>query len=276
MKTIWFERNKIGELLLATRTSIYWKHGIAKMNLLKFFGELLFLGIFLSIACNNYFIAEMYAMNDGWFTTNEILRKLWVLVFAHMMAFEFWIRFQLPFFAFTFLIVNLNVKRELNVMPGNFEHGLEIFGSVRDKIHVVNMYFENQLLAYFIIAVSFYCGIPEVVKNTTYTNFSWFFAFDVMLDFSGWIIAAEYSHLIQNTFLNFLWEQRNNADRTMTKLYSKLACENYDTLQNISKIEKRVERLQLINEFQFEHLTISCRFFRVTYGFISSVSFTCL
>lgn len=262
IKQVWFERAQILKVLLVTRVAFSGCQRKIYGNILRIVmkvAPVLFLGM---IFYSNYF------SDDGYFNDNTVLRYAWKLLKAHAITANISVRLHVLSMMVSLLLLYLNVHQELDLSQGNMQRGLKMFRLLRWKMDVINDFFGNQLLAWYIVVVAFYCKVPDMVMSPSFSDTLGIIFIYMANDSIGWIIAAEYYHLVQQTFLRWLWSANYNNSPFLTEHWQRRAI----VLEFVEPTKENLDLGTMKAEFQFEYLALSTRFFRVTYGFLGAVS----
>lgn len=171
-----------------------------------------------------------------------------------------------------------NLKQNLTLSVAN-GYGIVGYQKFKTNVSLINDFFEDQLLAYYLMVIGLYCQIPEAVLGNFFRETKLVLLFYMIVDAVVWGIAAEFHNSVQRTILQ---RHESNYCRTVAipfccqgtkiNLIDLKSTAIYDMQQDIRQIRQQMDSLKIKSEFYFEPVALSCRVFKVTYGFLSAVS----
>lgn len=256
IKQVWFSRVQISEVLSLTRIEL---PGIKRrIYTILVFTEKIGLVVALVMLFYANCLSELNFGTDGYVKNNTSLRYSWIILKAYAITAIMSVRLQVLSMIVALLLLYLNLNHELDHINCNIKRGTEIFRLLRWKMDIINEYFVNQILAWYLVVVAFYCKVPEIVMSPLFTQSKLFMFVYMTCDSIGWLTAAEYYHLVQKTFLRWLWNHDYNYSgyRSREKV-----------IEMIQPTNESVDEGTVKAEFHLEYLALSTRFFRVTWIF---------
>ncbi len=277
IKSVWFERSKIACLLIVTRIPepnilsgfIKFKNIIC---IIKFTSVLTFICLMFGDYSSTKQIFGVHSSNS------KYLDICITAITSHVLNFTLMSRSQLIIIIYSLMTIKQNIKKELIHCGGNIYKAIEIYRNLKDRMDLINSFLGNHIFAYNLVVVGFYCGVPAAIMSNHVFHIPITIVMCFVMDTTGWMLAAEFFHSIQSTFMKWHdFHTRNNSyvlgSIPANKLLAFNVSDNTIIMSNVlMSMQTQMEIRKLKCEFVYEPLALSCKYFRVTYGFLKAVS----
>lgn len=276
VKRVWFQRKRIIELLNTTKlpTTFIQEGSIKKRFLIVIIKIFVIAGI-ICLNMSNYFAALNTQMLK---TISNLLchKTISTILLTHVSTFYTITRLEMTIIATTLLIQKQIVATQLKLADENIHMGLTIYRNMKSKIEIINRVYGNPLVAYYLIVVGYYCGMPGFLLSSEFSQFPITILIYFGLDTVGWVLAAEFNYLIEQTFLK--WHEHCIQKRSCVEEHTSFGlykvCGKCDQMaKSLYLIQREQEISKFNNEFKLDSLALSCRLFQVNYSFLKAVSF---
>lgn len=275
MHRVWFKRVRISKLIHITRIPLCSaQNTFLKWKLMSMIIKILFISIITYILYTTLTSLMNTLKNDD---CQVLQKKIGLIVDSHVVTFYWATRLEVILVFVTCFLMGKSIKVELGLTNGNIFKGLEIYQNLLWKISHINKTFGNYFLAYYLDVIGYCIGVPSILLSYSHVpQYPSMFFVSFVLDTTGWIVAAEFYYSIQNTFLK--WHEHHSRNKSY--IYSTInLSSSCDMCEQVAKSLNAI-RLLLVRddvaknktEFQYEPLALSCRFFRITYEFLKTVS----
>ncbi len=274
LERIWFKRGQISGLLhVTTLPPNSTQKNVFKWKISSAITKILLIVSIVYYMCTHFISIVSPLKNDDY-----LMVKKTTFVVANYLGANFYrvTRLEIVLVFVTSLLMGQQTKMNLELTQGNIQKGLEIYQTLLWKMGTINKIFGNILLAYYLDVIGYCCGIPSALLKNSVLQYPSTFLVSFALDVAGWIIAAEFYHYIQYTFSN--WHEYHSRNKSYKHPMIDLGttCDKCKQMaKSVNAIRLVVERDDIVKikaEFQYEPLAFSCRFFRITYGFLQKVN----
>lgn len=179
-------------------------------------------------------------------------KALWSIQQTHIFLIFFFSHCYI--FAVAFSIYGVSIDFKYSLVSNKASDGLVLYKTLHCKIDCVNYITQNQLLAFSVLFICYLCELPDYNFALESAESLIMFALTNALT---WILAAEFHYSVKQTVTNWF----------------KVICLNGYQLKGINK-DNRFNQIDLVmvqNELIIDAVSLSCRCFKVTYGFLCSV-----
>ncbi len=221
--------------------------------------------------CIDYAVNVYQFSRNEFLKSNQVLRIIWLVVKSNAINFASMARLQIILLTISLMFLKLNIQQKLNLAGNNFDSGLNIFRNLKWKIDVVNSFIGNQLLASFLICVAYYCSVPVLIINSEEHISPIMMVIYLAFDTIGWVTAAEYYNSVSYIFSSWLCKMEMHDKLNFNVNIIDWRSSAYAGMtRKITRIERQMEMATVRAEL--DSLALSSKFFRVTYGFLSTVS----
>lgn len=217
----------------------------------------------------NYTISSFYSADSG----EELLYAI------SKTAFEayFYNFCSVPMTFLSILSVTfLKKAKELRyTLRNNARHGMAEILNLKQEVKLVNRIIGNQVLAFGIAYLSYYCKLPEVMMSDCFTDSPSVITFYFLTSMVIWLMFAEFQFQVNGAISNWcetILVMENNVLK-QAKSIELFGFHNCNPLclghAQCSKISMDVQTLQAV--LNIEGCGLSCRFFTVSYSLLGSV-----
>lgn len=231
----------------------------------------------------NLLVTPIYSVIDSRLNKCYLAHLAWTMLKVHVYKTYFINHIFVFLTTCKIFLLALDFQECVENLPINdFDNMIKLYRKLKTKLELINTFAGWHVLTFCAIVLTYYCEIPDVISGKMWEREGLgSVVFYLFLNSFLWLVAAEGHSVIHKTVKkwidNYLFNRYNDIPKLeKVEIKQGLAknCGNLHSLDNnhASSMEIHMMLMAIRNDLSAEPLGLSCKFFTVTHGFLTSVS----